>query len=85
MPANLALMLNSRYAFKSFGSESKGEDTKRLVQLPVFTVPLCVAWWNLFKNEGKKALKNKKRGRPIGSCRKLSPEQEKEIQKAILR
>ena len=43
----------------------------------------CVAWWNLYKNEGKKALKIKKRGRPTGSCRKLDQEQEKEIQKAI--
>lgn len=43
----------------------------------------CVAWWNLYKNEGKKALRIKKRGRPIGSCRKLSNEQEKEIRKAI--
>ena len=43
----------------------------------------CVAWWNLYKNEGKKALKIKKRGRPDGSCRKLNEEQEKEIQKTI--
>ena len=43
----------------------------------------CVAWWNRYKNEGKKALKIKKRGRPVGSCRKLNEEQEKEIQKAI--
>lgn len=43
----------------------------------------CVAWWNRYKNEGKKALKIKKRGRPLGSCRKLTEEQEKEIQKVI--
>jgi len=43
----------------------------------------CVAWWNRYKNEGKKALKIKKRGRPLGSCRKLTKEQEKEIQKVI--
>jgi len=43
----------------------------------------CVAWWNLYKNEGNKALEIKKRGRPVGSCRKLDKEQEKEIRKAI--
>jgi len=43
----------------------------------------CSTWWTLFKNQGKKALKIKKRGRPTGSCRKLEKEQEKEIQKTI--
>ncbi|MCP4722242.1 MAG: helix-turn-helix domain-containing protein [Desulfobacteraceae bacterium] len=41
------------------------------------------AWFKLYKNGGKKALKIKKRGRPNGTCRTLTPEQEKEIQKAI--
>ena len=43
----------------------------------------CNMWWIRYQNEGKKVLKIKKRGRPTGSCRKLSEEQEKEIQKAI--
>jgi transposase len=42
-----------------------------------------VAWWNRYKNEGKKAIKIKKRGRPVGSCRKLNKEQENEIRRAI--
>ena len=41
------------------------------------------AWWKLYKTQGKKALKIKKRGRPIGSNRTLTPDQESEIQKAI--
>ena len=43
----------------------------------------CSQWWNLYRAEGKKALKIKKRGRPPGSCRTLSPEQEKELRKEI--
>jgi transposase len=43
----------------------------------------CIAWWSLYKNEGKKALKIKKRGRPVGSCRKLNQDQEKELKKVI--
>ena len=43
----------------------------------------CVAWWNRYKKQGKKALKIKKRGRPTGSCRKLTEEQERQIRKAI--
>lgn len=41
------------------------------------------AWCSLYKKGGKKALKIKKRGRPTGSNRTLTPDQEKEIQKAI--
>jgi len=40
-------------------------------------------WWSLYKSGGKKSLKVKKRGRPPGSCRTLSLEQETELQKAI--
>ncbi len=40
-------------------------------------------WWNLYKGGGKKALKIKKRGRPSGSCRTLTPEQEKILKKAM--
>ncbi len=41
------------------------------------------AWCTLYKKGGKKALKIQKRGRPTGSNRTLTPDQEKEIQKAI--
>jgi transposase len=41
------------------------------------------AWCKLYESGGKKALKIKKRGRPNGTCRTLTQEQEKEIQKAI--
>ena len=44
---------------------------------------ICSTWWTLYKNGGKKALRIKKRGRPKGSCRTLSPEQEKVLQKCI--
>jgi transposase len=43
----------------------------------------CSTWWTRYQNEGRKALKIKKRGRPTGSCRRLKKEQEKEIQRAI--
>jgi len=43
----------------------------------------CSQWWSLYKSGGKKSLKVKKRGRPPGSCRTLSQEQETELQKAI--
>ena len=44
---------------------------------------ICSTWWAIYQKEGKDALKIKKRGRPKGSCRTLTPEQEKELQRAI--
>jgi len=41
-------------------------------------------WCRAYKKEGVKAIRAKKRGRPSGSCRSLTAEQEKQIQKAIV-
>lgn len=41
------------------------------------------AWWKLYKAGGEKALKLKKPGPEVGSTRTLTPDQEKELQKAI--
>jgi len=40
-------------------------------------------WYKKYERNGVKAIRNKKRGRPHGSCRTLSPEQERQVQKAI--
>jgi transposase len=40
-------------------------------------------WWKAYERCGKNAIDIKKRGRPTGTCRTLSTEQEKELQKAI--
>lgn len=41
------------------------------------------AWYKAYERDGKKAIKIKKRGRPKGSCRTLSSDKEKEVQKII--
>ena len=61
----------------------KGRTHKEISAITGVNRSTCSTWWNLYRNEGKKALIIKKRGRPDGSCRKLDEEQEKEIQKAI--
>lgn len=40
-------------------------------------------WYNTYLRNGKAAIAIKKRGRPEGSCRTLTPEQEKDLQKAM--
>jgi len=61
----------------------KGRTHKEISAITGVNRSTCSTWWNLYRNEGKKALIIKKRGRLDGSCRKLDKEQEKEIQKAI--
>ncbi len=40
-------------------------------------------WYKAYERDGVKAIKIKKRGRPKGSCRTLSADQEKEVQRSI--
>lgn len=40
-------------------------------------------WYNAYLQNGRAAIVIKKRGRPKGSCRTLTPEQEKELKKAM--
>ncbi len=41
-------------------------------------------WWTLYKNKGMSALRLGKRGRPTGSCRTLSEEQERQMKRMII-
>lgn len=61
----------------------KGRTFQEISDITGLNRSTCNMWWLRFQNEGKKALKLKKRGRPKGTCRTLTPEQEKELQKAM--
>lgn len=50
--------------------------------LGVCHTTIC-AWYKTYEREGKKGIKAKKRGRKVGSCRTLSPDQEKQLKKII--
>ncbi len=63
--------------------KKQGRTREEISQITGIHRSTCSQWWNLYQAKGKKALKIKKRGRPSGSCRTLSKEQEKELQKAI--
>jgi len=61
----------------------QGRTREEISQITGVHRSTCSHWWNLYRAEGKKALKLKKRGRPPGSCRTLSSEQEQKLRKAI--
>ncbi len=61
----------------------KGMPQKQIAEI-LGVYPTTVSkWWRAYKKDGAKAIRCKKRGRPQGSCRTLTPDQEKEVQKAI--
>lgn len=41
-------------------------------------------WWGLYRQGGMRALRLGKRGRPKGSCRSLSPDQERHVKRMIV-
>ena len=41
-------------------------------------------WWGLYRQGGLRALRLGRRGRPTGSCRSLSPDQERNVKRIII-
>jgi transposase len=62
----------------------QGRKFKEISAITGLNRSTCNTWWSRYQNEGQKALKIQKRGRPSGSCRKLAREQEQALQKAII-
>jgi len=63
--------------------KEQGRKRKEISEITGIHPSTCSQWWSQYKKEGKTALKIKKRGRSVGTCRTLTSDQEKEIQKAI--
>lgn len=63
--------------------KKSGKTYKEIAEIIHVQPTTICAWYQAYKRGGKDAIKIKKRGRPSGSCRTLSPEQENEIQEII--
>jgi transposase len=60
-----------------------GKKYKEIGEILGVSYSSACQWCKAYEREGTKAIKAKKRGRKVGSCRTLTPEQEKELQKAM--
>jgi len=69
-----------RQAIKLLKSGATQLETARLLEVSRSAVS---GWWKRHKEGGISALKKRRRGRRMGSARKLSAEQEQEVQKLI--
>jgi len=64
--------------------KESGKTYKAIAEIVHVQPTTICAWYKAYQRGGKKAIKIKKRGRPSGSCRTLTADQEHEIQKAIV-
>lgn len=60
-----------------------GRTYKEIAEITGVQPTTVCQWYKAYERDGTKAVKIKKRGRPQGSCRTLSTDQEKELQKTI--
>ena len=60
-----------------------GKKYKEIADITGVNRSTISVWYNTYLRDGKAAIAIKKRGRPKGSCRTLTPEQEKDLQKAM--
>lgn len=60
-----------------------GRTYKEIAEITGVQPTTVCQWYKAYERDGTKAIKIKKRGRPQGSCRTLSTDQEKELQKTI--
>lgn len=60
-----------------------GRKYKEIAEITGVHETTVCKWYKAFLRKGRAAVAIKKRGRPEGSCRTLTQEQEKELQRAI--
>lgn len=60
-----------------------GRTYKEIAEITGVHGTTACKWYKVYLRGGKTAVTIKKRGRPKGSCRTLTPEQERELQKTI--
>ena len=61
----------------------KGPSVQQIAAILEVNPRTVYRWCQLYQRGGAKSIRPRKRGRPPGACRKLSAEQEKQIQRVI--
>jgi transposase len=61
----------------------KGHSVEQIAAILDVNSRTVYRWWQLYRRGGVKSIRIRRRGRPTGACRRLSVEQEKQIQRMI--
>ena len=80
-PRKLSTDAQQQLRYQVIRLRKQGRKHNEISAITGVSRPTCSTWWTLYNNGGKKNLKIKQRGRRLGSCRTLSPDQEKILQK----
>ena len=83
MHESLAQRPSNSSGIRRFGLKKAGRTYKEIAEITGVHGTTACKWYKAYLRGGKPAVTIKKRGRPKGSCRTLTQEQEKELQKAI--
>ena len=82
-PRKLSTDAQQQLRYQVIRLRKQGRKHKEISAITGVSRSTCSTWWARYQKEGKEALKIKKRGRPHGSYRTLSSEQEEIIQKSM--
>lgn len=61
----------------------KGHSVEQIAAILDVNSRTVYRWWQLYRRGGVKGIRIRRRGRPAGACRRLTVEQEKQIQRLI--
>jgi len=61
----------------------KGHSVEQIAAILDVNSRTVYRWWQLYRRGGVKSIRIRRRGRPTGACRRLTVEQEKQIQRLI--
>jgi transposase len=61
----------------------KGQSVEQIAAILDVNSRTVYRWWQLYQRGGVKSIRIRRRGRPTGACRRLTVEQEKQIQRLI--
>jgi len=61
----------------------KGQSVEQIAAILDVNSRTVYRWWQLYRRGGVKSIRIRRRGRPTGACRRLTVEQEKQIQRLI--
>ena len=61
----------------------KGQSVEQIAAILDVNSRTVYRWWQLYRRGGVKSIRTRRRGRPTGACRRLTVEQEKQIQRLI--
>ena len=61
----------------------KGQSVEQIAAILDVNSRTVYRWWQLYRRGGVKSIRIRRRGRPTGACRRLTVEQEQQIQRLI--